>query len=80
MGWKHHHSNNGNPCHGCTERHLHCHSECEKYIFWQQGHIEFKRQQYEQKSIDALINTGESRRIHEIKNGQKSKGLGRNKK
>lgn len=23
-----------NPCLGCTERHLGCHSECEKHIAW----------------------------------------------
>lgn len=40
------------PCLKCEERHEHCHSECEKYIAYQEANIEFSRAVKEQKTID----------------------------
>ena len=40
------------PCLDCPDRHLGCHSSCERYIHYQRRHQEVKEQIYNAKAVE----------------------------
>ena len=54
------------PCKGCGDRYVSCHSNCSKYIDWQQDH-KVKLNQYKQeRSIDNLLFNNQTERNKKI--------------
>ena len=43
-----------NPCYQCPDRHVGCHSECEKYQTWNAAHIELNRQKRSAQELENM--------------------------
>lgn len=61
------------PCKDCQERHLHCHSECQRYIEWAAKQRIVTAKEREQWLINGLIRDGQARRYRDIRNGHKGR-------
>ena len=59
------------PCHKCEERHVGCHSGCERYIQWRDGNIDDSRKAKEQIFKNKLIDDYQIREM--MKNRKKGK-------
>ena len=47
--------NDPHNCYGCKERHLGCHSDCEKYAAWKARYEEKKFHFYKQRKEESII-------------------------
>lgn len=65
---------NENPCKDCKDRHLGCHSCCEKYIKWSEEREKFLKKQTLQKSITDAIMSNQSNRVEDMRRGRKRRG------
>lgn len=45
------------PCKNCTDRQMHCRSQCEKYKTWQTEHISQKVNQKRERNKEATADT-----------------------
>ena len=42
------------PCHGCEDRHIGCHGECEKYMAWAEDRQKVLNAEAEHKQMNEL--------------------------
>ena len=48
---------NGDPCYGCENRKIGCHSKCDRYICWKKSMKDLKELYLQMKKKDAIVDT-----------------------
>ncbi len=61
------HNGHDNPCFNCTERRLHCHSECDAYKAFQAKREESRKKGEQIALINEALYAGAARRYHGLK-------------